>query len=250
MNTKIILGISLAAAFVISMIASQSAIADGLPEYLQIKETKVTVVTDSDGNGILKAEIKTEDKIPKKGEAGAFGYGLATAGLFDGEPVLALTTHICAADTPYQGDAKSKKCDNPVGLLQALTGGVLKDVDHDGAKFHAHMLVLTKDTSATWAETGGIAPACDDTDNTSFAQVNMTATLAYNTANESSPGALDIISPDWTVKVHGDKIRVGNVPTDALPDSGVEGFAAYGIEGTDHNLDGIIDNLCLTTPTE
>ena len=83
--TKTIFGISLAAVFAISMIASQSAIADDDDdlEYRQIVETKVTVTTDSDG-GVLKAVIETEDKIPKKGQEGAFGFGLATDGLFDG----------------------------------------------------------------------------------------------------------------------------------------------------------------------
>lgn len=39
-RTKTLLGISLAAVFAISMIASQTAVADELPEYLQIEETK------------------------------------------------------------------------------------------------------------------------------------------------------------------------------------------------------------------
>lgn len=168
---------------------------------------------------------------------------------------MALTTHICAADSPFQGDAKSKKCAATVGLLQALTGNAVQDEDHDGAKFHAHMLVLTDDITATFpAATGGpaVSDACTNTHNPSFGQVDLVAIVDYDATTSAELGLdpLSIVSPDWTVKVHGDKIRVGNVPTNALPDAGVEAIASYGIEGQDFNGDTIIDNLCLTTPTE
>ena len=230
--SKTILGISLAAVFAISLVAGQTAIADDDDlEYRQIEETKVTVTTNSDGEGFLKAVIETEDKIPKKGQKGAFGFGLITD---ETSAVLALTTHLCVADSLVQGDAKDKKCPNTVGLLDALTGVEGLDEQHDDAKFHAHMLVLTGDTTG-----------CTDPD--TFAQVDVGATLAYNAARESSPGALDIISPDWEVKVRGDKITVKDVPLSALPDSGVEAIVSYGISG-EANEAGTVTNVCLTNP--
>ena len=137
---------------------------------------------------------------------------------------------------------QNQKCPNgTVGLLQALTGGAVQDEDHDGAKFHAHMLVLTDDLTG-----------CEATENPSFGQVDLGAIVAYDAAISAELGLapLSIVSPDWPVRVNGDTIRVGNVPTEALPDAGVEAIASYGIEGQDSNGNTIIDNLCLTTPTE
>lgn len=235
MNTKTILGISLAAVFAISMFASQSVLADDpVPEYRQITDTKVTVATDSDG-GVLKAEIKTEDKIPKKGKGseGAFGFGLATGALV-GDPVLALTTHLCVADTPVQGVAKAKDCaEGTVGLLDALFGSETTSIDemHNDAKFHAHMLILKAPTAACPANTA--------------AEVDIGASASYQLPEESEDPAGPYLSPDWKVKVKGHKITVGNVPTDALLDAGVERIVSYGIVGL-ADATTTVTNLCLT----
>jgi hypothetical protein len=239
MNKKAILGISLTAAFAVSMIFAQNAIADedGIPDFRQIVSTEVTYATDSNNEGIMKATITTEGPIPANGKGGAFGYGLITD---DTSAVLALTTHLCVSDTLVQGDARDKICDDDevVGLLDALTEIDGLDVVHDDATFHAHMLVLK----------GTELEECAGSPDPTFAQVDVPATLAYNAANESEEGALDILSPSWPVKVHGNHITVGNVPLDALPDSGVEGIVSYGIHP--EATDGVVTNLCLTNPEE
>ncbi len=229
-KTKIFLGISLAAVFALSMTFGQiefAGAAEHIPEYRQIVDTKVTVKTDSDG-GVLKAEIKTADKIPKKGDGseGAFGFGLATGALI-GDPVLALTTHLCVADTLVQGNAKDKVCPATVGLLDLLGFPPGTDEMHDDAKFHAHMLILKAATAACPVNTA--------------AEVDIGASAAY--AGDANSG--DYLSPDWKVKVKGHKITVENVPTGALPDAGVELIVSYGIVGV-ADATTTVTNLCLT----
>jgi len=188
MTKKILFGVSLATLFAISVIFAQSVTAeDDKPDYLKIKDTSVTYLADEDGT-FLKAEIKTEGKIK---ETGAYGYGLLTDG---GNNVLALTTHMCASDSPYQGNAPDKKCPNPIGLLdEDFTR------DNDGKDFHAHVLDLMPYTSACKTATG------------------LPNGFEVDVANSiNTNGGVAGVSPDYPVKASGETIRIGNVPTDVL----------------------------------
>ena len=104
MNTKTILGISLAAVFAIAMIASPIGV-DAAGSFLEIKKAKVTIDDDDE---FEKAKIKTNAKIPKNGSGGAFGYGIISgAGL---EAIAVTTTHGGVLDSEAQNDDAS----NPV----------------------------------------------------------------------------------------------------------------------------------------
>jgi len=188
MTKKILLGVSLAALFAISVIFAQNVAAiDDKPDYLKIKNTSVTYLTDESGT-FLKAEIDTEGKIK---ETGAYGYGLLTDG---GNNVLALTTHMCASDSPYQGNASDKKCPNPIGLLdEDFTR------DNDGKDFHTHVLDLMPYTAECQTATGL----------TDGFEVDVTSSINTN-------GGVSGVSPDYPVKASGDTIRVGNIPTNVL----------------------------------
>ncbi|MEO9309516.1 MAG: hypothetical protein ABI337_04410 [Nitrososphaera sp.] len=95
MNTKTILGLSLAAVFAVSMMTIAPAVADPIPGYLVIKNSKVKIEDEQ-----LEAKIMTKGKIPQDGSGGAFGYAILTSGH---DNVLAITTHLCASDSPEQG---------------------------------------------------------------------------------------------------------------------------------------------------
>jgi len=98
-NTKTILGISLAAVFAISLLGS--AYATG---YLTIESASVTATPTE----ITKAKIYTGEKIPKKGEA-LFGYGIVTSGT----DLVVATTHAGVLDSQKQkGDPMSPKWHN------------------------------------------------------------------------------------------------------------------------------------------
>ena len=107
MNTKRLLGISLAAAFAISFLGS--AYASG---YLTIESASVNATPDE----IKKAKINTGDKIPKKD---AFvGYGVVTSSFSSDFPevpadVVVATTHPGVLDSEKQkGDIMSPKWHN------------------------------------------------------------------------------------------------------------------------------------------
>jgi len=249
MNTKIILGLSLAAIFAVSMIATQSVLATG-GSYLDITEGKVEVKTKN-GEQTLKVKIKTGDKIV---EEGAYGYGIITGAIpliEDGvhvldednnpimlpENVLALTTHVCASDSFNQGDIDEvSNCpfDPPhysAGVLEFLRDEVGWDLPegeinqaNDGPEFHAHVLDLT-----TIAEDSACAGAGHD--------LEVDVVRSLETENN--------ISPNWDVKVKGKSIEIKKVPTSELFDAGVENIVSFTI--TPHLAeDGeTITNLCL-----
>ena len=99
MNTKTILGISLAAVFAVSLLGG--AYASG---YLTIESASVSATATE----ITKAKINTGDKIPTKGEA-ALGYGIVTSGT----DLVVATTHAGVLDSEEQkGDPTSPKWHN------------------------------------------------------------------------------------------------------------------------------------------
>lgn len=95
MNSKTILGISLAAIFAI-LVAIPLADAGG---HLTITDSEVTVKNSS----TLEAKIKVTGKIPTKGGS-LFGYGIITD-LTGFNNVLALTSHAGAFDHTSQSSA-------------------------------------------------------------------------------------------------------------------------------------------------
>ena len=114
MNKKILLGTSFAAIFVASMMMLPISIDAAHGSHLDIVNSKFKVK-----KGIVSAFVITADKIPIDGSAGAFGYGLITGFDENGQPenVLALTTHLCAADSFVQGDATEEECPVTVVFL-------------------------------------------------------------------------------------------------------------------------------------
>ena len=167
--------------------------------------------------------ITTEGPIKNNGQLGAYGYGLITDG-GAGNNVLALTTHMCASDSPVQGNADDDRCPNPVGLLDfAFTQA------NDGPLFHAHIL----DLKAATAE-------CAAVEGSAGLEVDVASSLATN-------GGVPGVSPDYPIKVSGNTITVGNVPTSVLNDDSVEAVASFEIVGL--ATGNTITNLCLTNAT-
>ena len=117
MNTKSILGLSLAAVFALAMIASAIGV-DAAGSFLDVKKAKVTIDDDDE---FEKAKIKTNAKIPKNGDGGAFGYGIISgAGL---EAIAVTTTHGGVLDSEAQSDASDPVFHNHYVALQASTDG-------------------------------------------------------------------------------------------------------------------------------
>lgn len=219
MIPKIILGFALAAVFAVSFVFAQSSIAtDDRARHLDIVDTDIETATDN-GEEFLKATIKAAGPINNNGQLGAYGYGLLNDGTNN---VLALTTHMCASDSPVQGNVPNGRCPAPVGLL---------DEDftrtHDGPLFHAHVLDLKAATQA----------CIDATGNADGLEVDVGSSLATN-------GGLPGVSPDYPIKVSGNTITVGNVPTAALGDNSVEAVVSFEIVGV--ATGNTITNLCVT----
>jgi len=225
-QTKTILGVSLAAAFTISMLMAQGALADDeRASHLVIDDVSFTTVTD-DGEDFLKVVIETDGPVKNNGQYGAYGYGVLTNG---GENVLALTTHMCAADSPHQGDASDDRCPNSVGLVneEIDLSGVASAID--GPLFHAHVLDLK-----------GATANCAGVDNASPFEVDIEGSLVNN-------GGVPGVSPDYPVKTSGAKITAGNIPTSVLGGS-IDGAATVSFEivGLPNVAGTGIGHLCLT----
>lgn len=219
MNTKTILSISIAAVFALSFVVVQSATATDERARHLVTNTEVTTAI-VDGEEYLKATITADGPIKNNGQLGAYGYALITDG-GAGDNVLALTTHMCASDSPVQGNANNNKCPNPVGLLDfAFTQA------NDGPLFHAHILDLKPQT-----------PACAAVPGASGLEVDVAGSLATN-------GGVAGVSPDYPIKVSGKTITVGNVPVSVLNDNTVEAVASFEIVGL--AIGDTITNLCIT----
>jgi len=218
MNTKTIFAISLATVFALSFVVAQDADAGKKAGHL---ETSTTVtVAEIDGEEFLKATIKAKGPIKNNGQFGAYGYGLFTDG-GAGNNVLALTTHMCASDSPVQGNVNDNRCPNPVGLLdEDFTRA------NDGPLFHAHILDLM-----------GNSAECNAVDGNIGLEVDVASSLATN-------GGLDGVSPDFPIKVSGKTITVGNVPVSVLNDNTVDAVASFEIVGL--ATGSALEHLCLT----
>lgn len=237
MNSKTILGISLAAVFAVSMIFAPNVTAAG--SHLDIKKVKLDV-----DDGFAKVEIKTNGNIPVG--VGAFGYGIITAFNGDGAPenVLALTSHVCAADSFNQGDTINELTACPfspqgsIGVLEVLRDAFgfpfpAGEIDqaNDGGLMHPHILDLT-----------GYSDACKDaTGMDEGVEVDVARTIG--TFNNISPG-------DYDLKVGNKKISVKDIPIDAknLMASDLLAYASFNIMPLEDGA-GHITNLCLTDLT-
>ncbi len=220
-KTRTIFAISLAAVFAFSLVVAQSADAGKKAGHL-VTDTEVTIA-EIDGDEFLKATITANGPIKNNGQLGAYGYGLITDG-GAGNNVLALTTHMCASDSPVQGNVNDNRCPNPVGLLDfAFTKA------NDGPLFHAHVLDLKAATSA-----------CAVVPGSSGLEVDVASSLATN-------GGVPGVSPDYPIKVSGKTITVGNVPVSVLNDNTVDAVASFEIVGL--ATGNTITNLCLTNLT-
>lgn len=224
MNKRAIWGISLTAVFAVSMIVSQSAIADEHDGFKTIDEHTIT----KDKNTV-DVTFVTEGMIPTDGSEDAFGYGLITGTNDDGYPenVLALTTHKCVSDSLVQDDASDEDCSPPVaGLLEAL--GLANNEDHDDETFHAHVLDLKPITEDS---------DCDDVEDNIGLEVDLARTL--QTQNN--------VSPDYDVGVIDNEITVLNVKIGDLHSAAFNNAASvyFGIVGFADEND-VITNLCLT----
>ncbi len=127
MNTKTILGLSLAAVFVLSMVVA-------VPLAEATGHLVITSKTTKNTGAVSKATFTTSVNIPQTGGAGAFGYGV-----IGNSAILAITTHGgVGPDSPAQANQA-----DPV--------------------FHTHIVTLgasgacasgTEVTSITFAEAG------------------------------------------------------------------------------------------------
>jgi hypothetical protein len=232
MNTKTILGISLAATFAVAMVFSQSVLATEAG-FHNVEDT--TVTKNQPGNTV-NVTWDTEGTIPVDGMSGAFGYGLVTTLNDDDLPenVLAVTSHKCVSDSFEQGDADISECSEPVaGLLEALGFPAGSNEAHDDEAFHAHVLDLKAivDTSS-----------CSTVGNNIGLEVDLVRSL--QTGNN--------ISPDYPVSVDDDKITVSDVPRKDIKSSNFKNpvlSAFFGIAGIVDDSDPanpVVTNLCLT----
>ncbi|MDH3854562.1 MAG: hypothetical protein OES27_00425 [Nitrosopumilus sp.] len=256
-NTKAILGISLAAVFVVSMIMTQSAQANSNGvTHLDIKDIALV----DNGDGTASAKITTATAIYNNGNFGAYGYGFITALHDTGIPVeniddtimlpenvLAFTSHVCAADSLVQGDINEvKRCPNgqSIGVLEALqeTLGLPENVDdqlNDGPLMHPHILDLTK--TALLPEED---QACADLPTElNFSGIEVDVGRTIDTENNISPFAYNLI-------VRGNTLGVDNVPLDDynLLSADLAAYASFNIVPTDDG-NGNITHLCLTDLT-
>ena len=232
MNTKAILGISLAASFAVSMIFAQNAMANGGDH------KDVTGFDVEPFKNTIHVTISTStDTIPDSKTIGyAFGYGFVTGTNDDGYPenVLALTTHLCVADSgvPLRDD----DCPDPTpGLLEALGFGDGANEAHNDETWHAHILDLKPSTQDC---IDAVDAAGNPVHDSTTYEVDLGRTLA--TQNNLSPG--------WTVTIDGGDISVWNVPrgdphSAAYKKAGALYFGIVGIVEGD-----TVTSLCLTAP--
>ena len=238
-NTKTILGISLIAAFAVSMIFTQNAIADPpTDDHLVIDEFNFETF-----EGMAKAEIKVDTTIPRN--SGAFGYGVFTDDTVLTNNVLALTSHVCAADSFVQGNipVEHKKCpfdpEGSIGVLEFLRDNAGPqynmypageiDQQNDGSKIHPHILDLT-----------GMGTPCSDAlvaNSLNAGDVTVEVDAGSSLDNDISPIAYD-------VKVEGKKLTVGNVPVSDLGGDTLQAVATFNIFPL-HDGSSNITNLCL-----
>ena len=179
----------------------------------------------------VKVTIETEDNIPHDGSAGLFGYAVLTSGT---DNVLAITTHLCAADSLVQNNAPNSICpdDDAFGLVNAL--GLGDNKDYDGAKWHAHILDLKPADGLPDDPFGG----CASIDGAAL-EVDFASTL----------GTGNNVSPDYTLKVKKDTIKV-KAPLgggDVTPNGDGISIVSFGIGATTDG-NGNINDLCVLNP--
>lgn len=253
MKTKTILGLSIAAVFAVSMIFSTDVLAAGSHLAISQEDSKYQV----NDKGVGKLLIHTEGKIPTDGSAAAFGYGVVTGVNMDGNPenVLALTTHKCVSDHPFQSNATDVDCPSSLGVLTLLTNGALQDADYDGAEMHAHILDLKPATQACIdagsPEMGGL-----EVDIIRSLEGIPTSVLPGNPfydagspyqANNLVAGA----TGGYDIKVVGPNLQVRQIPSSDLAGTDAIAIVSFGIVPLDNGdltpaMDGIPDHLCLT----
>lgn len=171
--------------------------------------------------------------IPIDGSLGAIGYGIITGFTDDGQPenVLALTSHLCVADS-FEQKAAEERCDNTVGLLAALFEGIINE-EHNDATWHAHFLDLKPITESS---------DCANVSENIGLKVDLERTLA--TKNN--------VSPDNDVRVNNNRteptISVSNLNLSDFHNTDFKKgvFVSFGIRGFASGE--TVTHLCLTTP--
>jgi len=247
MNRKTMLGISLAATFAVSMIFATNAVAAG--SHLDISQDATKYQVNSKGVG--KLLIHTEGKIPTDGSADAFGYGVVTGATADGpENVLALTTHKCASDHPFQSNASDEDCPDALGVLTLLTLGAILDENHDGADMHAHILDLKPATQACM-DAGSPADGGLEVDiPRTLAGLDLPGNPFSDDATDHPNNLIAGVSGGYDVKVVGPNLQVRQIPSTDLFGTEAIAIVSFGIVPLDNGAltppnDGNIDQLCL-----
>ena len=210
MTKTVFLGVIFAALFAVMMVSP--VVADD-STHLNIEKAEVKVIDDG-----FKVEIETGAEIPQDGSAGAFGYGVLTAGASN---VLAITTHKCASDSFEQSSADD--CDATVGLLRLFGGD---ESEHNDATFHPHILDLKVPEEGTFCADKG----------TPF-EVDISGTVS--TGNNVSPS-------DYELEVKDDKIEVIATmdQSNVDPDGSAIAIASFNII-PNADEDGLITHLCV-----
>ena len=139
MTKTVLLGASAAVFAVAAMLLIPNAVADTQNPLTFTKDPKITKYTFK-GEEFMKVKFTVDVKHIQKfifQTDKAFGYGILTDG---GNNVVVIATHVCASDSPYQGNAWKKRCPNPVGL-EAFSDKFVKR--HDGQRFHRFPYIMT-----------------------------------------------------------------------------------------------------------
>jgi hypothetical protein len=219
----------------------QAVASDGLVQNVLTLENTDTwaevvnhVITRSKGKVDIK--IHAGGPVPTEGSLDAIGYGVITGVNNDGYPenVLALTSHLCVADSLMQGPAGHVCGDNTIGLLVALFG--ISDEEHNDATWHTHFLDLKPATDICLAATGSSSLGLE---------VDLARTLA--TRNNVSPDNEVIVDngdePGPTVSVQN--LNPQDFHNAAFRKAVVVSFRIVALDADD---DKTVTNLCLAKP--
>ncbi|SDX71165.1 hypothetical protein [Nitrosomonas halophila] len=218
----------------------QAGASDGLIQNMLTTENTGTwakvanhVITRSKGK--VNITIQADGPVPTQGSLGAIGYGVITGVNSDGYPenVLALTSHLCVADSLVQGPAGHACGDNTTGLLAALFG--INDEEHNDATWHAHFLDLKPATDICLAATGSSSLGLE---------VDLARTLA--TRNNVSPENEVIVNND---DEPGPAVSVQNLNPQDFHNAAFRKAMVVSFRIVAHADDNkTVTNLCLAKP--
>ena len=226
-NKKAFLGISFAAVFAVAMIFTPNVMADDDDDangsFLDIVAAEIEIE-----DGEIEVEIETAGDIPTDGTGGLFGYGIITSGFNN---VLAVTTHLCAADSPVQGEAE---CSD--GSIYLNTGS--NSPSQNDETWHPHIL----DLEAPDTDTLGLVTNTNCQALGADAEVDILGSVL--SGNNVSPTTYDLEVDDNEIEVTALLGTDKNGNENVIPDG--TGIAIVSFEiGAGVDANGNIGDLCV-----